>query len=78
MGKVRNETIKKFARSLIEKYPDKFAQDYEENKKILEELSEIHSKKLRNQIAGYVTSLASRTAEVAEEPSEGTETAKEA
>ncbi len=70
MGKVRNETIKKFARSLIEKFPDKFAQDYEENKKIIGEVAEINSKKLRNQIAGYITSLVSRTSEVVQESSE--------
>jgi small subunit ribosomal protein S17e len=61
MGKVRNETIKKFARSIIEKYPDKFSQDYETNKKLLEEVADIQSKKLKNKIAGYVTTLISRT-----------------
>lgn len=61
MGKVRNETIKKFARSIIEKYPDKFSQDYENNKKLLEEVADIQSKKLKNKIAGYVTTLISRT-----------------
>ncbi|MCW4033024.1 MAG: 30S ribosomal protein S17e [Candidatus Bathyarchaeota archaeon] len=61
MGKVRNETIKKFARSIIEKYPNKFSRDYENNKKLLEEVADIQSKKLKNKIAGYVTTLISRT-----------------
>lgn len=61
MGKVRNETIKKFARSIIEKYPDKFSRDFENNKKLLEEVADIQSKKLKNKIAGYVTTLISRT-----------------
>jgi len=61
MGKVRNETIKKFSRTIIEKYPDKFSQDFENNKKLLEEVADIQSKKLKNKIAGYVTTLMSRT-----------------
>lgn len=71
MGKVRNETIKKFARAIIEKYPERFTKDYESNKKLLDEVADIQSKKLRNQITGYVTSLISRTPfEIKEEPSE--------
>ena len=71
MGKVRNETIKKFARSIIEKYPERFTKDFESNKKLLDEVADIQSKKLRNQIAGYVTSLISRIPfEIKEEPSE--------
>lgn len=78
MGKVRNLTIKKFSRALIEKFPEKFSQDFEENKKILAEVAEISSKKMRNQIAGYVTSLLSRTSEEDLQESSVVETAKEA
>ena len=42
MGKVRNETIKKFGRALVEKFPDKFSQDYDENKRVLKEVAEIY------------------------------------
>ena len=56
---------------MVEKFPDKFAQDYDENKKILNEVAEIHSKKLRNQIAGYITCLISRTSEETQESSVG-------
>ena len=38
---------------------DKFKADFEHNKKAVEEVAEIHSKKLRNILAGYITKLAS-------------------
>ena len=55
MGKVRPEAVKKNAREVIKRYPDKFTTDFEENKKLLESLLEISSTRLRNRIAGYIT-----------------------
>ena len=78
MGKVRNETIKKFGRSMVEKFPDKFNQDFADNKKVLEELAEINSKKLKNRIAGYITSLMTRSPEIIHEPSKEEEIAEKA
>ncbi|KYH37297.1 MAG: 30S ribosomal protein S17 [Candidatus Bathyarchaeota archaeon B24] len=57
MGKVRPASIKRVARLLLERYGDKFTADYESNKKLVEELVEVPSKKIRNLLAGYVTSL---------------------
>lgn len=57
MGCVRSEQIKRLARELIEKYPDKFSADYEANKRALAEIAIIPSNKLRNQIAGYISHL---------------------
>ena len=57
MGNVRSEKVKKTARELLKKHPDKFTADFEENKKVLASLARIPSKKLRNTIAGYVTTL---------------------
>ena len=56
-GKVRIELEKKIARELVERFPDKFTTDFETNKKLLESLTNISSKKLRNRIAGYITQL---------------------
>ena len=61
MGKVRTDRIKRISRSLIEKYPDKFKNDFENNKKILEEVTIIRSKKMRNRIAGYISRITSGT-----------------
>ncbi len=57
MGRIKTTLIKRTANSLIKKYPDKFTENFDENKKSVEELAEIQSKKLRNIIAGYITRL---------------------
>ena len=57
MGKVRTTLVKRTARKLLEKYPDLFNGDFEHNKRVVSALVEVSSKKLRNQIAGYVTHL---------------------
>ena len=57
MGKVRIGLVKRTARKLLETYPDLFTEDFEHNKRVVSQLVEVESKKLRNQIAGYVTRL---------------------
>jgi len=42
---------------LYTKYPDRFKPDFEHNKQVLKEVAEIPSKKLRNQVAGYLTRM---------------------
>jgi small subunit ribosomal protein S17e len=56
-GKVRTELVKRIARELMERFPDKFTTDFETNKKLLESLTNISSKNLRNRVAGYITRL---------------------
>lgn len=75
MGKVRPEKVKKMARELVKRSPDKFTTDFESNKKALESTATIYSSKLRNLIAGYITRLmaikkASEAGESAEESEE--------
>lgn len=48
---------KRAGKELVEKYPQEFKKDFTENKKIVEQYSEVRSKKIRNIIAGYVTRL---------------------
>jgi len=57
LGKVRTDTVKRAARELVEKFPDRFTNEYEANKLAVNELMKAPSKKLRNLIAGYVTRL---------------------
>ena len=57
LGKVRTEHIKRIARELVERFPDRFTTDFETNKKALEMVAEIQTHKLRNKIAGYITRL---------------------
>jgi len=77
--------VKKVAKELLQRYPDRFTADFESNKKLLESLSKISSVRLRNRIAGYVTRLvaiakaaekaeAEETAEAAGEVEEEEET----
>jgi len=57
LGKVRPERVKRIARELVSKHPDKFTTNFENNKKLVETLIETSSTKLRNRITGYITSL---------------------
>jgi len=57
MGKVRSALVKRTARKLLETYPDVFTGDFEHNKRVVSRLIEFRSKKLKNQIAGYITHL---------------------
>ncbi len=57
LGKVRPDRVKRIARELVEQYPERFTTDFESNKKLVASVTNISSKKLKNQIAGYVTRL---------------------
>ena len=74
MGKVRTEVVKRTARDLLSRYPDRFTMDFEENKRAVSELVVFKTKRLRNKVAGYITSLkkseAKRAAKAAEAPAE--------
>ena len=59
MGKVRTEQVKRIARELLNKYPQKFTADFERNKQYVNEYTNISSTKLRNRVAGYTVRLAS-------------------
>lgn len=60
MGNIKTSFVKRVGRTLFEKHGDKFTEDYSKNKEIIKGLIDIKSKKLRNTIAGYVTSLKSK------------------
>ena len=56
LGNIRPLYIKNIAIDLTKKYPDQFKHDdFQHNKKKVEELSDVSSNLLRNRIAGYVT-----------------------
>ncbi|TFG08760.1 MAG: 30S ribosomal protein S17e [Promethearchaeota archaeon] len=57
MGKVRTFLIKSISKELINKYPEVFTMDFDQNKKLLDKYVEIDSKHLRNRISGYIVNL---------------------
>ena len=60
MGRVRTKTVKRASREVIEKYFYKLTEDFDLNKKILDSVAMISTKRLRNKIAGYTTHLMKR------------------
>jgi len=54
MGRIKTKLIKAKTREILEKHGDKFTTDFSKNKEILSEVAIIHSKKMRNAIAGYI------------------------
>ena len=60
MGRVRNKTIKRASRKIVESYYSKLTLDFHTNKKLVDEVAIVQTKKLRNQIAGYTTHLMRR------------------
>ena len=59
MGKVKTEQIKRIAKELIARFPDKFSSNFEDNKHVVAALTRGTTTKVRNQIAGYITSVLS-------------------
>lgn len=54
MGKSRRVKTKRLAEEILKKYPKRFTTDFQENKKLVEEVV-ISTKTLRNKLAGYIT-----------------------
>jgi len=75
LGSVRPGFIKNAARSLMQLYPDTFTDDFETNKRLVEQLTDIETKKVRNRVAGYLVRLV--RIRLAREESEAEEAAAE-
>ena len=60
MGRVRTKTVKRSARQIVEKYYQQLTMDFDINKRVVDEVAEIPSKRMRNKIAGFVTHLMQR------------------
>ena len=71
MGKVKTEHIKRLAKELLSRFPDKFSSNFDDNKHVVDALTKGATTKMRNQIAGYITHTISLTQAVS--PSETVE-----
>lgn len=55
LGNVRIDLIKRTAKELVRRFPNRFSSNFEENKKSVGSLVNGGSTKVRNKIAGYIT-----------------------
>uniref|UniRef100_A0A7J2TLJ7 Small ribosomal subunit protein eS17 n=1 Tax=Archaeoglobus fulgidus TaxID=2234 RepID=A0A7J2TLJ7_ARCFL len=60
MGTVKPSYIKVIATELMKKYPEIFTSNFDENKKLVSQLTNIRSKTIRNRVAGYITRKVNR------------------
>merc|ERR1712036_110394 len=60
MGRVRNKTVKRSSKKIIERYYQRLTLDFNTNKRICDEVALIPSKRLRNKIAGFTTHMMKR------------------
>jgi len=57
LGNVKPAFIKRIALELIQKFPEEFTDDFEKNKVLVEKLTTIQTKNVRNRIAGYIARI---------------------
>ena len=55
MGRIKSTLIKRTAEKLLDKMPDAFTPDFDEDKKVISEV--MPSKRIRNMVAGYIARL---------------------
>ena len=55
MGKVKTEQIKRVGKELMERFPERFTTNFDENKRLVDTLTQGTTTRVRNQIAGYIT-----------------------
>ncbi|MDR1690912.1 MAG: 30S ribosomal protein S17e [Candidatus Methanoplasma sp.] len=60
MGRIRPTYIKRVSIELLNKYPQVFNRDFENNKEMVDNLTDVYSVTMRNRIAGYITRYLSR------------------
>jgi small subunit ribosomal protein S17e len=55
LGKVKTEQIKRVGKELMARFPAKFTSNFDENKRLVDSLTQGTTTRVRNQIAGYIT-----------------------
>jgi len=78
LGKVKTDQVKRTGKKLMERFPDKFTSNFDENKKQVDTLTQGTTTRVRNQIAGYITrTIALAKANSGTEPLEAAEEPEE-
>lgn len=57
MGRIKTALVKRITRQLLRAHGDQLTTDFTKNKEVLNEVSTMPSKKIRNVVAGYATRL---------------------
>ena len=57
MGSVKPSYIKNFAMDLLRTYESSFSPDFEQNKLVVSEYTDIKNKTIRNRVAGYISNV---------------------
>ena len=57
MGRIRTKFTKRIVREFLAKHKLEFNDNFDHNKLKIQELSNVKTKKIRNQLAGYLTKL---------------------
>lgn len=55
LGKVKTEQIKNLGKELMNRFPEKFSRNFDENKHMVDKLTEGTTTRVRNKVAGYIT-----------------------
>ncbi len=61
------DRVRRISEEIVQKYPGVFGVDYDANKVELDKIAVVHSKMLRNKIAGYITKMNGKAAQKEEE-----------
>jgi small subunit ribosomal protein S17e len=61
------DRVRRISEEIVLKFPGAFGTDYQANKEQLNKVAMVHSKMLRNKIAGYITKINGRAAAQEEE-----------
>jgi small subunit ribosomal protein S17e len=54
------DRIKRISAEILERYPENFGTDFDQNKASLKKIAVVRSKLLRNRIAGFITAYLRR------------------
>ncbi|MBU3905282.1 MAG: 30S ribosomal protein S17e [Nanoarchaeota archaeon] len=63
MGRIKTRWMKTVANELVTRYPKKFNTDFDNNKKVIDEMNLIADKIIRNKVAGYIVKLVTKGAQ---------------
>lgn len=64
MGRIKTALIKRITFDIYKAKKDQLSNSYEGNKKVVQDMVQMPSKKLRNTVAGYLTRLTKAKTEI--------------